>query len=311
MTEAENPVEQRPLAEQRTAVVAVLGAPNAGKSTLVNALVGAKISIVTRKVQTTRFRVRGVAMADDAQLIYVDTPGIFQPKRRLERAMVAAAWSALGDADLVVLVYDATRRDSDEDTQSILAGLKAAGRQAILVLNKVDALAKPKLIPLAERFAADPAVERIFMVSAEKGDGVADLARHLAGRAPKGPWLFPPDELSGLPLRMMAAEVTREKLFTHLHDELPYALTVETETWEDFKDGSVRIQQAIIVAREGQKRIAIGAGGRTIKSVREQAQMELAAFLERPVHLFLQVIVRENWSEDSAHYRLWGLDPKA
>ncbi len=300
-----------PADRQRTAVVAVLGAPNAGKSTLVNALVGAKISIVTRKVQTTRFRVRGVAMEGEAQLIYVDTPGIFQPKKRLERAMVAAAWSALGDADIVLLVYDASRKGVDEDTLSILAGLKQAGRQALLVLNKVDAVAKPKLIPLAERFAADPAVERIFMVSAETGDGVADLSRLLAARAPKGPWLFPPDELSDLPLRMLAAEVTREKLFTHLHDELPYELTVETESWEDFQDGSVRIQQAVIVAREGQKRIAIGAGGRTIKSVREQAQKELSAFLERPVHLFLEVLVREGWTEDPARYRLWGLDPKA
>ncbi len=308
MSDAAIPTDEQP---QRTAVVAVLGAPNAGKSTLVNALVGAKISIVTRKVQTTRFRVRGVAMDGPVQLIYVDTPGIFQPKKRLERAMVAAAWSALGDADSVVLVYDATRRDVDEDTQAILAGLKAAGKQAILVLNKVDAVAKPRLIPLAEHFAANPAVERIFMLSAEKGDGVTDLAKHLAARAPPGHWLFPADELSDLPLRMMAAEVTREKLFTHLHDELPYALTVETESWEDFKDGSVRIQQAIIVAREGQKRIAIGAGGRTIKSVREQAQLELSKFLERPVHLFLQVLVREGWTENPEHYRLWGLDPKA
>lgn len=300
-----------PRGEQHTAVVAVLGAPNAGKSTLVNALVGAKISIVTRKVQTTRFRVRGVAMEGAAQLIYVDTPGIFAPKKRLERAMVAAAWAALGDADEVLLVYDATRRTVDEDTQSILAGLRKAGRKAILVLNKVDAVAKPKLIPLAEQFAADPAVERIFMVSAESGDGVADLARLLAGRAPKGPWLFPADELSDLPLRLLAAEITREKLFTHLHDELPYALTVETESWEDFQNGAVSIRQAVIVAREGQKRIAIGNGGRTIKSVREQAQKELSAFLERPVHLFLEVLVRENWTEDAERYRLWGLDPKA
>lgn len=300
-----------PRGAQHTAVVAVLGAPNAGKSTLVNALVGAKISIVTRKVQTTRFRVRGVAMEGAAQLIYVDTPGIFAPKKRLERAMVAAAWAALGDADEVLLVYDATRRTVDEDTRSILAGLRKAGRKSILVLNKVDAVAKPKLIPLAELFAADPAVERIFMVSAESGDGVADLARLLAGRAPKGPWLFPADELSDLPLRLLAAEITREKLFTHLHDELPYALTVETESWEDFQNGAVAIRQAVIVAREGQKRIAIGNGGRTIKSVREQAQKELSAFLERPVHLFLEVLVRENWTEDAERYRLWGLDPKA
>lgn len=300
-----------PREQQRSAVVAVLGAPNAGKSTLVNALVGAKVSIVTHKVQTTRFRIRGVAMEGDAQLVYVDTPGIFRPKKRLERAMVAAAWSALGDADLLVLVYDAQRRALDDDTRMILDGVAKAGRKVLMVLNKVDLVKKPNLMPLAERFAAEPAVEEIFMVSAADGDGLDRLRKALAAAAPAGPWLFPEDELSDLPMRLIAAEVVREKLFLQLHDELPYDLTVETDSWEDFKDGSVRLAMSVLVAREGQKRIAIGTGGRTVKLVREQAQKELAAFLDRPVHLFLDIRVKENWSEDPERYRLWGLDPKA
>lgn len=297
--------------QQRTAVVAVLGAPNAGKSTLVNALVGAKVSIVTHKVQTTRFRIRGIAMVGQTQLVFVDTPGIFQPRKRLERAMVAAAWATLSDADILVLVYDAQRREPDEDTLRILEDLSKAGRKALLVLNKVDLVAKPKLMPLAERFAKDPAVERIFMISASNGDGLEALREHLAKTAPEGPWLFPEDELSDLPLRMIAAEITREKLFLNLHQELPYDLTVETDSWEDFQDGSVRLHQSVIVARDGQKRIAIGTGGRTIKAVREAAQRELETFLDRKVHLFLDVRVKENWAEDPERYRLWGLDPKA
>lgn len=296
---------------QRSAVVAVLGAPNAGKSTLVNALVGAKVSIVTHKVQTTRFRIRGVAMEGESQLVYVDTPGIFRPKKRLERAMVAAAWSALGDADLLLLVFDAQRKGIDDDTRMILDGVAKAGRKLLMVLNKVDLVKKPQLMPLAERFAGEPAVDRIFMVSAADGDGLDRLRQALAAGAPAGPWLFPEDELSDLPMRMIAAEVVREKLFLLLHDELPYELTVETDSWEDFKDGSVRLSMSILVAREGQKRIAIGAGGRTVKQVREQAQAELSSFLGRPVHLFLEVRVKENWSEDPERYRLWGLDPKA
>lgn len=296
---------------QRSAVVAVLGAPNAGKSTLVNALVGAKVSIVTHKVQTTRFRIRGVAMEGEAQLVYVDTPGIFRPKKRLERAMVAAAWSALGDADVLLLVFDAQRKGIDDDTRMILDGVAKAGRKLFLVLNKVDLVKKPQLMPLAERFAAESAVEQIFMVSAADGGGLDRLRKALAAAAPAGPWLFPEDELSDLPMRMIAAEVVREKLFLLLHDELPYELTVETDSWEDFKDGSVRLSMSILVAREGQKRIAIGAGGRTVKQVREQAQAELSTFLDRPVHLFLEVRVKENWSEDPERYRLWGLDPKA
>jgi len=296
---------------QRAAVVAVLGAPNAGKSTLVNALVGAKVSIVTHKVQTTRFRLRGLFTAGDAQLVFVDTPGIFQPKKRLERAMVAAAWSALGDADILCLVHDARHGEADPETQAILDGIARAGRKALVVLSKVDLVAKPKLMPLAEEFSRHPAVDRIFMLAAQKGSGVDDLRDYLLKHAPAGPWLFPEDELSDLPLRQTAAEITREKLFLQLHDELPYDLTVTTDSWEDFENGAVRIRQTVTVAREGQRRIAIGTGGRTIKSVREAAQRELAAFLERPVHLFLEVKVKEDWAEDPDHYRAWGLDPKA
>lgn len=296
---------------RRSAVVAVLGAPNAGKSTLVNALVGAKVSIVTHKVQTTRFRLRGLFTAGDTQLVFVDTPGIFQPKKRLERAMVAAAWGTLGDADILCLVYDSRRGETDAESQAILDGIAKAGQKALVVLSKVDLVAKPKLMPLAESLARHPAVDRIFMVAAISGSGVEDLRRYLLKAAPAGPWLFPEDELSDLPLRQTAAEITREKLFLQLHDELPYDLTVTTDSWEDFKNGAVRIRQTVTVAREGQRRIAIGTGGKTIKFVREAAQRELSAFLDRPVHLFMEVRVKEDWAEDPDHYRAWGLDPKA
>jgi len=296
---------------RRSAVVAVLGAPNAGKSTLVNALVGAKVSIVTHKVQTTRFRLRGLYTEGETQLVFVDTPGIFEPRRRLERAMVAAAWGTLGDADILCLVYDARRGEADPESLAILDGIAKAGERALIVLNKVDLVSKPKLMPLAESLSRHLAVERIFMVSALSGDGIDDLRRYLMAQAPAGPWLFPEDELSDLPLRKTAAEITREKLFLQLHDELPYDLTVATDSWEDFKNGAVRIRQTVTVAREGQRRIAIGTGGRTIKTVREAAQRELTALLERPVHLFLEVKVKENWAEDPEHYRAWGLDPKA
>jgi GTP-binding protein Era len=298
-------------AARRSAVVAVLGAPNAGKSTLVNALVGAKVSIVTHKVQTTRFRLRGLYTEAETQLVFVDTPGIFEPRKRLERAMVAAAWGTLGDADILCLVYDTRRGEDDPESLAILDGIAKARQRALVVLNKVDLVAKPKLMPLADRLSRHPAVERIFMISALSGDGVDDLRRFLMAQAPAGPWLFPEDELSDLPLRQTAAEITREKLFLQLHDELPYDLTVATDSWEDFKNGAVRIRQTVTVAREGQRRIAIGTGGRTIKTVREAAQRELTALLERPVHLFLEIKVKENWAEDPDHYRAWGLDPKA
>ncbi len=293
---------------RRCGLVAVLGAANAGKSTLVNRVTGAKVSIVTPKAQTTRFRVRGVAIEGESQIILVDTPGIFQPRRRLDRAMVRTAWSALDDADAIVVIFDVQRREIDEHTGAILSTLEKLGRSALIALNKVDLVAKERLIPLAEAFSRSKAVEEIFMLSAETGDGVVDLKRRLAERLPEGPWLFPEDEVSDLSARMLAAEITREKLFLNLHEEIPYGLTVETEGWEDFRDGSVKIDQLISVAREGHRGIAIGRGGQTIAAVRRQAQRELEEILERKVHLFLTVKVDPRWSEDPTRLRLLGLD---
>lgn len=292
----------------RCGFVALVGAPNAGKSTLLNALVGAKLSIVTHKVQTTRARLRGIAVEGDSQIVFVDTPGIFKPKRRLERAMVDAAWGGARDADVVVLLYDAHRKRLDEDTRLILDGLRDSGRKADLVLNKIDLIKRERLLALAAEFEAEGLFESIFMVSALSGDGVADLRGSLAGRLPEGPWLYPEDQLSDLPMRLLAAETTREKLFLKLHDELPYALTVETEQWEDFEDGSVRISQTVYVQRDSQKGIVLGKGGRAIKAVRAEAQADLEAALERRVHLFLFVKVRENWVDDPERYQTWGLD---
>jgi len=288
--------------------VALLGAPNAGKSTLLNSLVGAKVSIVTRKVQTTRSRLRGIAVEGASQIVFVDTPGIFAPKRRLERAMVAAAWSGARDADVVALVFDANRKGIDPDTRLILDGLKDFGRRAILVLNKVDVAKRPRLLELAAKFEAEGLFDRIFMISALTGDGVEDLRAFLAGAMPEGPWHYPEDQLSDLPLRLMAAETTREKLFQRLHQELPYALTVETERWQDFEDGSVKIEQTIYVQRDTQKAIVLGKSGQSIKEIRGDSQKELEELLERKVHLFLFVKVRRNWIEDPERYRDWGLD---
>jgi GTP-binding protein Era len=292
----------------RCGFVALVGAPNAGKSTLVNRLVGAKISIVTHKVQTTRSRVRGVVVDGDCQIVFVDTPGIFTPKRRLERSMVAAAWSETKDADEVVLLADATRQSIDQDTRQIIDGLKARGRRAVLALNKVDKGKREVLLPLAAAFEAEGIFDRIFMISALTGDGIEDLRRFLIARMPEGPWLFPADELSDLPARLLAAEVTREKLFLNLHEELPYSLTVETDEWEDFDNGSVRIGQTITVLRDSHKAMCLGKGGHTIKAVREAAQADLGGILGRKVHLFLTVKVRENWLENRAHYQHWGLE---
>ncbi len=296
------------MSQKRCGLVAVLGAANAGKSTLVNCMAGAKVSIVTPKAQTTRFRVRGVAIEGECQIILVDTPGIFKPRRRLDRAMVQAAWAALQDADAIVVVFDAQRRDLDQHTQEILSTLEKVERQALVALNKVDLVAKPHLIPLAEAFTKSKAVSGVFMLSAENGDGVEDLTKRLAGLLPEGPWLFPEDEVSDLSARMLAAEITREKLFLNLHEEIPYGLTVETEGWEDFRDGSVKIDQLICVARDGHRGIAIGQGGRTIGAVRRQAQRELEEILGRKVHLFLTVKVDPRWSEDPTRLRLLGLD---
>lgn len=306
------------MAEQRCAVVAVLGAPNAGKSTLVNALVGAKVAAVTQKVQTTRALVRGIAMRDEAQLVLIDTPGVFAPRRRLDRAMVAAAWSAIEGADVVLHVVDASahigegRKAADahsvEDSAAIAAKLKQMQIAAILVINKVDAVARPALLELTAKLVAEGLYTDVMMIAAKKGDGVDDLAKLLAERAPDGPWLFPEDQTMDAPARVLAAEITREKAFLRLHDELPYELIVETEAWEERKDGSVKIDQTIFVARESQRKIAIGAKGQSIKTIGELARKEMETALGRRVHLFLHVKLRENWTEERALYQRLGLD---
>jgi GTP-binding protein Era len=297
-----------PDAPPRCGFVAILGAPNVGKSTLLNKLVGAKVSIVSPKVQTTRMRVLGVAVRDRAQLVFIDTPGIFAPRRRLDRAMVRAAWRGAEEADLVLLLADASRRGIDDDTRRIVDGLKAAGRTAVLALNKIDLIPHEKLLALAKTYHAEGLFTDIFMISATTGDGVEDLASALAARVPEGPWHFPEDQLSDLPERLLAAEITREHLFRQLHDELPYELTVEPESWEEFKDGSVRIAQVIFIQRDSQKPIVLGRGGQRIKAVREAAQAEIGQLLGRKVHLFLHVTVRETWADERERYRDLGLD---
>jgi GTP-binding protein Era len=292
----------------RCGFVAVLGAPNAGKSTLVNRAVGQKVSIVSPKVQTTRTRVLGIVNQGAAQIVLIDTPGIFTPKRRLDRAMVAAAWSGAADADLAVLIVDAARKSRDADTDAIIAGLRQQKRNAILVLNKVDIVKREKLLAQAAEFNAEGIFTEIFMISAETGDGVEDLLNALAQRMPEGPHHFPDDQVTDAPMRLLAAEITREHLFRQLHQELPYSLTVETDSWEEFDNGSAKVQQTIFVARENQKAIVVGKGGTRIKAVREAAQKELEAAMERPVHLFLFVKVRENWADDPERYRAIGLD---
>ncbi|MCZ6845658.1 MAG: GTPase Era [Alphaproteobacteria bacterium] len=287
-------------------VVAVIGVPNAGKSTLVNQFVGAKVTIVTHKVQTTRSRIRGIAIVGSAQVIYVDTPGIFAPRRRLERAMVDAAWSGAADADIVVLVVDA-RRGANDEVVHIIDGLNEKKRPAVLALNKIDTVKRETLLSLAEQLNGKGLFDEVFMVSALNGDGVDDLQAYLATKMPSGPWLFPEDQLSDLPQRLLAAEVTREKAYLYLHQELPYSLAVDTEDWQDFKDGSVRIGQVVYVERETQKGIVLGKGGQTIKRIRSEAQQELAELLERPIHLFIHVKVRANWVNDPGRYREWGL----
>ena len=301
-------------AETRCGFVAVLGAPNAGKSTLTNALVGSKVSIVTQKVQTTRMPVRGIAIIGAAQIIFIDTPGIFAPKRRLDRAMVKAAWGGAADADAILVVVDAAEVGAHEksyaaqDTNRIVEGLKMAGKKAALVLNKIDGMRRDTLLPLSEKLNASGVFERTFMVSALKKDGLRDLSAYCGGRMPKGLWLYPEDQAADIPSRLLAAEVTREKIYLRLHDELPYQSAVVTESWKDQKDGSVRIEQTIYVERDGQKAIVIGKGGQTIKIIGEAARKELEEIFGRRVHLFLQTKVSERWGENPEHYREWGLD---
>ena len=291
----------------RCGFVAIIGAPNVGKSTLVNALVGTKVAIVSHKVQTTRALVRGIAMEDGAQLIFVDTPGIFAPKRRLDRAMVTTAWAGAHDADLVCLLVDA-RRGIDEETGAIVERLKDVQRPRVAILNKVDLVDKPTLLTLAKDLNARLPFEATFMTSALTGDGVADLRRWLAARAPEGPWHYPEDQVSDAPMRQLAAEITREKLYVRLHQELPYQSTVETDIWKELRDGAVRIEQTIYVERDSQRKIVLGKGGATIKAIGADARREIAVALEQPVHLFLFVKVREGWSDDPERYREMGLE---
>jgi len=291
----------------RCGFVALIGAPNAGKSTLLNQLVGAKISIVTHKVQTTRAIMRGIAMEGSSQIIFVDTPGIFRPKRRLDRAMVDTAWGGAKDADMVALLVDAERGLSGE-TAEILAKFADVRQPKLLVINKIDTVRRDTLLEIAAEANAKVGFERTFMISALTGDGCADLLAYLAGAVPAGPWLYPDDQLSDLPLRALAAEITREKLFLRLHDELPYASTVETEAWKDQADGSARIEQTIYVERESQKKIVIGRRGETIKAISMAARQEIQEMAERPVHLFLFVKVRENWGDDPERYREMGIE---
>jgi GTP-binding protein Era len=291
----------------RSGFVALIGAPNAGKSTLLNQLVGAKVSIVTHKVQTTRAIVRGIATHQQTQIVFVDTPGIFQPKRRLDRAMVTTAWGGARDADIVLVLIDA-ERGLKGDASEILASLGEVRQPKILVLNKVDRVKREALLELTAKANEQAQFERTFMISALTGSGCQDLLAYLAEALPPGPWYYPEDQLSDLPMRQLAAEITREKLFLRLHQELPYSSHVETEKWEEKKDGSVRIEQVIFVERESQKKIVLGHKGETIRSIGQAAREELSAILEQKVHLFLFVKVRENWGDDPERYREMGLE---
>ena len=294
--------------DSRCGFVAVVGAPNAGKSTLVNNMVGAKVSIVTHKVQTTRTKVRGIAIAGHSQIILVDTPGIFAAKRRLERAMVQAAWAGAEDANVILLVHDASRKTVSDEARMVTAQLAEKPGNLVLVLNKIDLVKRERLLSLTTELSKLADFDEVFMVSALSGDGTEDLMEFLAARMPSGPWHFPEDQLSDITLRLMASEITREKLFLNLHQELPYALTVETENWEEFKNGSVRIEQTVYVAREQHKAMCLGKGGKSIRAVREAAQSELEEALGQTVHLFIFVKVRENWINDPERYRMLGLE---
>jgi GTP-binding protein Era len=305
----------------RAGFAAVIGAPNAGKSTLVNRMVGSKVSIVTQKVQTTRFPIRGVAMAGEAQIVLVDTPGIFTPRRRLDRAMVRSAWGGADDADCVVHLIDAhaeiavaagagkaADRRAVDDVETITEGLKAAGRKAILALNKIDLVKRDQLLGLSQRLFETGVYDEAFMISAHNGSGVEDLKARLATLMPEGPWLYPEDQTADLPARLLAAEITREKLYLRVHEELPYAAAVETTAFAEAKAGSVRIEQTIYVERESQRPIILGKGGQTLKWIGENARKDLTEILDRPVHLFLHVKVRENWSDEREFYSDLGLD---
>ena len=300
--------------ETRCGFVAIIGAPNAGKSTLVNRLVGSKVSIVSRKVQTTRMRVRGVAIDGKSQIVLVDTPGIFEPKRNLDRAMVSAAWAGAADADVVCLIVDAPDLLADanglaaRDTTRIIDGLNASSRPAVLIVNKIDGMRRDQLLPLVDRLRGQAKFDPVFLISAQTGDGTPELLAHLARAVPPGPWAYPADQAADIPLRLLAAEITRERIYDRLHQELPYSSTVVTEQWKAMKDASVRIEQTIFVERDGQKAIVLGKGGATIKLLGSTARAEMEELFGHKVHLFLHVKVRENWAEDPAQYREMGLE---
>ena len=295
------------MADTRCGFIALIGAPNAGKSTLLNALVGSKVTIVSHKVQTTRSLIRGITVQGQSQLVFVDTPGIFSPRRRLDRAMVTTAWSGAHEADLVGVLIDA-RKGLDEEVDGILGRLGEVRSPHFLILNKIDVVAKETLLTIAKNANEKAVFEATFMVSALTGDGVPDLKAWLAQRVPPGPWLYPPDQMSDAPMRQLAAEITREKLFDRLHQELPYHSTVETEVWKELRGGDIRIEQTIYVERESQRKIVLGKGGRTIKAIGEAARKEIAEIAETKVHLFLFVKVREGWGEDPERYRAMGLE---
>ncbi|SCY84796.1 GTPase Era [Microvirga guangxiensis] len=300
-------MEQSEPTNTKAGFVALIGAPNAGKSTLLNALVGSKVSIVSRKVQTTRALVRGIAMEGDTQIIFVDTPGIFKPKRRLDRAMVTSAWGGAGDADVVALLLD-VRKGVDEEAEAILDKLPELKQPKVLILNKIDLIERSKLLELAAKLNEKVPFTHTFMISALKGDGIKTLLSQLAALMPAGPWLYPEDQVSDAPLRMLAAEITREKIYERLHEELPYQSTVETDQWQQRPDGSVRIEQTVFVERDSQRKIVLGKGGQTIKSIGQAARKEISEIAEAPVHLFIFVKVRENWSDDPERYREMGLE---
>ena len=300
-------VDAAPTGDTRCGFVALIGAPNAGKSTLLNALVGAKVTIVSHKVQTTRALIRGIAIEGKSQLIFVDTPGIFAPKRRLDRAMVTTAWSGAHEADLTGVLIDA-RKGIDEEAEALLTRLAEVKRAKILILNKIDLVPRDTLLLLTKIANEKAKFDATFMISALTGDGVADLKSWLAARTPDSPWLYPPDQMSDAPLRQLAAEITREKLFERLHQELPYHSTVETEQWKELRNGKIRIEQTIYVERESQRKIVIGKGGQTLKSIGEAARKEIAGIVEGKVDLFLFVKVREGWGDDPERYRAMGLE---
>ena len=297
----------KPASDTRCGFVALIGAPNAGKSTLLNALVGSKVTIVSHKVQTTRALIRGITLEGKAQLIFVDTPGVFAPKRRLDRAMVTTAWSGAHEADLIGVLIDA-RKGIDEEAEALLDRLADVKPTKILILNKIDLVPRATLLLLTKIANEKAKFDSTFMISALTGDGVADLKTWLADRMPPSPWLYPPDQMSDAPVRQLAAEITREKLFERLHQELPYHSTVETETWKELRGGDIRVEQTIYVERESQRKIVIGKGGQTLKSIGESSRREIAEIVEHKVHLFLFVKVREGWGDDPERYRAMGLE---